>query len=168
MGSVLPGGGYCTVDQVCGAFPQFVRSVPGSIQDDDIQGWINDRKARIRSVLMSRQNYDPDAVVLTTDQANFLRALNRDGAIADLGNAMLSQVTLQPGEYSVAAGHRKSFEAVLKEIQNGLHDTLFQPTISRTVDIEPLFGGIAGAETDPRQTPANAGQNRFFGRSQVF
>ena len=48
---------------------------------------------------------------LTPDQANFLRALNRDGAIADLGDALQGNVSLQPGEYSLAGERRTSFRA---------------------------------------------------------
>ena len=88
---------YCTVDDVCTAFPRFVRNAANSIQDTQIQDWIDDRKARIRSALYARA-IDPDAMALTPDQANFLRALNRDGAIADLADALQGNVSLQAGE----------------------------------------------------------------------
>lgn len=159
---------YCSVTDVCNAFPQFQRNAPGSVEDSDIQGWIDDRKARIRAVLMSRQKYDPDTATLTTDQTNFLRALNRDGVIPDLINALAQAITLQPGEVSLGATHRKTFEATLQKIEDGLYDSFFQPEISRSTDVQSLFGGIAGAEVDPAQTPASANQTRFFGRSQVF
>jgi hypothetical protein len=153
--------GYCTVDNVASAFRFFQRNLDGSPSDSDIRSWIDDRKSRIRSALL-RRGFDPDnpPQALTTDQTNFLRSLNRDGAIADLGNALQSSLTLQPGEYSLASSHRKTYETVLTAISKGEHDFLF--------GLKPMFGGIAGAETDPRQTPASANQNRFFGRSQVF
>ena len=92
---------YCTVDDVCTAFPRFVRNAAGSISDTQIQDWIDDRKARIRGAFLARL-IDPDTLALTVDAGNFLRALNRDGAIADLGDALQGDVTLQPGEYSLA------------------------------------------------------------------
>lgn len=163
----LASGAYCTIDDVTSSFPQFQRTAYGSIQDTEIQSWIDDRKSRIRSVLLAR-GFDPDAVTLTGDQSKFLRALNRDGASADFGDALQSTITLQPGEYSVAAARRKSFELVIKEINQGLHDGLFQPDISRTTEVGSLFSGVGGAEVDPGQTPVTASQTRFFGRSQVF
>lgn len=150
--------GYCTVDNVVSAFRFFERNAAGSPSDPDIQGWIDDRKARIRSALL-RRNFDPDAppTALTTDQANFLRSLNRDGAIADLGNAIQASLTLQPGEYSLASSHRKTFESVLAAIAKGEHDYLFKKG--------PQFGGIAGAETTPQRRPCG---NRSFSRGQIF
>ena len=62
--------GYCTVDDVCSAFPRFVRNAAGSIQDSQIQGWIDDRKARIRSVSMMR-NFDPDAQANRTQAVDY-------------------------------------------------------------------------------------------------
>ena len=105
---------YCTVDDVCTAFPRFVRNAANSIQDTQIQDWIDDRKARIRGAFLARL-VDPDTLALTVDAGNFLRALNRDGAIADLGDALQGDVTLQPGEYSLAGSHRQSFERQIKE-----------------------------------------------------
>ena len=76
--------GYCTVDDVCSAFPRFVRNAAGSISDAQIQGWIDDRKARIRSVCMQR-NFDPDAQANSDDITNVLRSLNREGiALSDM------------------------------------------------------------------------------------
>ena len=160
-------GAYCDVADVASGFPQFQRNQKGSIQDSQIQGWIADRKARIRSALLTR-GYDPDVLVLTEDQTSFLRALNRDGAMADLGDALQGTVTLQAGEYSVAQARRKSYETVLAEIKEGLHDQLFQPDVSRTTDVTPQLRGIGGAETDPFTTPVDLNQNRFFGKNQKF
>jgi hypothetical protein len=156
---------YCTVDDVCTAFPRFVRNAPGSIQDTDIQGWIDDRKARIRGAFLARL-IDPDAMTLTADQSNFLRALNRDGAIADLGDALQGNIALQPGEYSLAGSHRQSFERQIKEIKDGLYDALFSG-IARHVEIEPLLGGMAGGETD-HSTAFDRGEDKAFSKNEVF
>jgi hypothetical protein len=156
---------YCTVDDVCTAFPRFVRNATGSVQDTQIQGWIDDRKARIRAALVAR-NIDPDAETPTSDQAAFLRALNRDGAIADLGDALQGGLALQPSEYSLAGSRRQSFERQIKEIKEGLYDALFS-TLARHVEIEPLLGGIGGGETD-RSTAFDRGENKAFSKNQTF
>ena len=156
---------YCTVDDVCTAFPRFVRNVANSVQDAQIQDWIDDRKARIRSALYARA-IDPDAMELTPDQANFLRALNRDGAIADLGDALQGNVSLQPGESSQADQRRKSFERQIAEIKQGLYDKFFSQ-LARTVEIEPTLGGIAGGEID-RSTALDRGEDKAFSKNQVF
>lgn len=156
---------YCTVDDVCTAFPRFVRNAPNSIQDTQIQDWIDDRKARIRSALYAR-GIDPDAMELTPDQANFLRALNRDGAMADLGDALQGNVSLQAGEDANAAERRKSFERQVAEIKQGLYDKFFS-LIARTVEIEPTLGGVAGGETD-RSTAFDRDENKAFSKDQIF
>jgi|SRR5208337_1611514 len=156
---------YCTVDDVCTAFPRFVRNSAGSIQDTQIQDWIDDRKARVRSALYARA-IDPDEMELTPDQANFLRALNRDGAVADLGDALQGNVALQPGEYSQGAERRKSFERQIAEIKQGLYDKFFSQ-LARTVEIEPTLGGTAGGETD-RSTASDRGEDKAFSKNQVF
>jgi hypothetical protein len=156
---------YCTVDDVCSAFPRFVRNALNSIQDAQIQDWIDDRKARIRSALYARA-IDPDAMELTPDQANFLRALNRDGAIADLGDALQGNVSLQPGESSQADQRRQSFERQIAEIKQGLYDKLFS-LLAKTVEIEPTLGGTAGGETD-RSTAFDRGEDKAFSKNQVF
>ena len=156
---------YCTVDDVCTAFPRFARNAPNSIQDTHIQDWIDDRKSRIRSALYARAT-DPDAMQLTPDQANFLRALNRDGAVADLGDALEGNVSLQPGEYSQAAARRASFERQISEIKQGLYDKFFSP-LAKTVEIEPTLGGTAGGETD-RSTAFERGENKAFSKDQTF
>ena len=156
---------YCTVDDVCTAFPRFVRNAAGSIQDTQIQDWIDDRKARVRSALYARA-IDPDAMDLTPDQANFLRALNRDGAIADLGDALEGNVSLQPGEYSQAAERRKSFERQIAEIKQGLYDKFFS-LLAKTVEIEPTLGGTAGGETD-RSNAFDRGEDKAFSKNQTF
>src|SRR3954469_352086 len=144
--------GYCTIADVCSSFPQFVRQQTGSISDSQIQDWIDDRKVRIRSVLLTR-GFDPDTPAVTGDAARFLLSLNKDGAIADLGDALQGTMTLQPGEYSLPAERRKSYERVMKELVAGAHDQLFQPTTSRTADVTPLMRAVGGAETDIVSNP---------------
>jgi hypothetical protein len=142
-----------------------VRNAPNSIQDTQIQDWIDDRKARIRSALYARA-IDPDTLQLSPDQANFLRALNRDGVIADLGDALQGNVSLQPGEHSQAAERRKSFERQIEEIKQGLYDKFFS-LLAKTVEIEPTLGGTAGGETD-RSTASDRSENKAFSKDQTF
>jgi hypothetical protein len=154
--------GYSTVDDVCSAFPRFVRNSPGSVQDAQIQGWIDDRKARIRSVCMMR-NFDPDAPpggVNSVDVTNFLRSLNREGAIGDLADALEATITTASGAVALSERHRASFEAQLAEIKAGAHDTLFG-LVSRVT-------GTAGADTPVGQTPEDTGQNQAFGKNTRF
>jgi hypothetical protein len=156
---------YTTIDDVCASFPSVQRNAPGSVQDDQIQDWIDDWKARIRGAFLSR-NIDPDALTLTADQMNFLRGLNRDGAIAELGDAVQGVITLQPSELALVGARRRSCERVVEQIKQGLYDVMFSG-LARHVEIEPLFGGIGGAETD-ESTPQDRGENRAFGKDQVF
>lgn len=166
--------GYCTVKDVVSAFPQFQQQTPGSVQDADIQGWIDDCKARIRSAFLTR-DFDPDNPPnppLTTDQKNFLRSLNRNGAVADLMDTLQANVTLQPGEASLGAARRKSFETVLTEITKAMHDALFNVgplgNLARHQDVSAQFGGTGGAEISPEDTPVELGQNRTFWKDQLF
>ncbi len=151
--------GYCTVDDVMAAFPRFVRNAPGSITDAQVQAWIEQRAARIRSVLLMR-NIDPDAMTLSASQANLLKALNVDGTLADLAGALQATITTQTGELSLAEAHRTTYERVLGEIKRGVYDILFG-TVSRVA-------GTAGAETDAALTPEDAGENRSFGKNVKY
>jgi len=151
--------GYCTVDDVCSAFPRFVRNAAGSIQDSQIQGWIDGRKARIRSVCMMR-NFDPDAQTNSADITNFLRSLNREGAIGDLADALEATITTAAGAVALSERHRGSFEAQLGEIKAGVHDTLFGQ-VSRVA-------GTAGADTPVGETPGDTGENQAFGKNLKF
>lgn len=159
--------GYCSVADVCKAFPPFKREAVGNIADSDIQVWIDGRKARIRSALLSR-GVDPDAPAVTGDALVFVRALNLDGAIADLGDSLQNTMTLQPGESSLPGARRKSYETVLKEIMDGVHDSLFQPATAKTAEVRSQFGGIGGGETDLETTPASRSENRIFGMNRRF
>jgi len=157
---------YCTVDDVASALPFFQRNQPGSISDAQIQGWIDDRKARIRAALLAR-GIDPDALTLSTDQANWLRALNRDGAIADLYDALAGASHLQPSEAAIAGRHARAYEGLMAEVTQGLHDRLFS-TLAKTLDIKPGLAGTGGAETRPGETADDRGENRSFSKDQVF
>lgn len=156
---------YCTTSDVESALPFFQTNQPGSVQDSQIQGWIDDRKSRIRAVLLAR-GIDPDTMLLTADQANWLRALNRDGAISDLYLALESTNSLQPGEAAVAKRHADEYAQVMKDLLAGLYDKLFS-SLAKTTDIKPGFGGTAGGETDT-STPEDRGENRSFGKDDVY
>ncbi len=157
--------GYCTVAQVVSSFPQFQQGAAGSITNASIQTWIDQRAARVRSAFVAR-GWDPDAQALTTSQSDFLAGINADGAIADVGDALQGTVNLQPGEYSVAAAHRKSYETVLKEIGEGLHDVLAQPDLASTVYVGPLFDGISGGTGSI--SASGMVQEPAFTKDQVF
>ncbi len=170
--------GYASIADVCAPFPNFKRNQTGSVTDAQIQDFIDIRKARIRSAFLTR-GFDPDNPPnppLTTDQTNFLRALNVDGAAADLGDTLLGTNSLQSTEYSVPGERRKAYERVLVEIRGDpskklepQHDVLFNVgplgNIARHQDVSPLFKGQAGGEIP---TDASANQNCFFKRSQIF
>lgn len=151
--------GYCQISDVCSEFPRFARNSPNSIQDSQIQAWIDQMASRIRAALMQR-GLDPNAVTLSADQQNWLAALNEDGAAAKLGAVLESNISLQTGEVSVAGQRRKAFESVLADIKNGRYDA-YWGLASR------LTNSIAGAEAD-RTTPGERDENRSFGKNQIF
>jgi hypothetical protein len=153
---------YCTVDEVCAAFPTFERGATGSISDAQIQKWIDDWAARIYSAVLAR-GADLATLVLTATQTNFLRGLNVDGGVAELGAALQGSLTLQPGEYSLAAARRRSAERTLREISEGNHDTLFGVETKGA-----KFAGVGGAETDAADTPETLGENRSFGKGDEY
>lgn len=153
---------YATVDEVCAAFPGFQREAPGSVSDPQIQKWIDDWGARIYSAVLAR-GADLSTLLLTVTQTNFLRGLNVDGAVADLGAALQGSQTLAPGEYSLAAARRHSAERTLKQIAEGEHDTLFGVETKGA-----KFAGIGGAETDADDTPEMLDENRSFGKNEDF
>lgn len=146
--------GYCTVDDLCSLFPAFARNASNSLSDPQLQSWIDLRAARIRSTFLTR-NIDPDALQLTSSQANILRALNLDGVAADLADALQLRITTATGEVALADGHRQNFERVLAEIKVGVYDTLFTKP-SRVA-------GVAGGETDADETLEDRGENKNFG-----
>jgi len=154
--------GYCTPDDVCAAFPGFVRNAAGSIQDTQIQDWIDQHAARVDAALLQR-GFDPQkppSSGLVARQLNWLTALNADAAIGELGRALEGNITLQPGEVSLVSGRRKNYETVLEDIRKGRYDAFFGLQ-SR------LWGSTGGAETD-KSTPGERKENRTFGRNQEF
>lgn len=150
--------GYCQITDVCSEFPRFARNSPNSVQDAQIQIWIDQVAARIRAALMMR-GVDPAAMTLSADQTSWLSALNEDGAAAKLAAVLEANVTLQPGEVSIAQQRRKAFEAVLADFKNGRYDAYW--------GLESRFSGDGGAETD-RSTPRERDENRSFGKNQKF
>jgi hypothetical protein len=157
--------GYCTVDDVTSAFPQFKRNAPGSIQDPTIQGWIEDHASRIDAALAAR---GVEGTLTGVGQVAFLKGLNRSCAIADLGVALQETATLQPGESSLADHHCKRCDDALEAILAGHYDKLLLPETAVTANVGRGVDGIAGAETDPDSTPRSRGENRAFGKNQVF
>jgi len=150
---------YCTIEQVVSEFPRFERNLAGGIQDDDIQMWIDTASARINAALIQR-GIAPASLDLSTDQANWLQSLNTDYAVGRMGLVLQAQITLQPGEVSLAGQRLKQFDAVLNDVRAGRYDAFFGVR-SR------LWGSVGGAETE-RSTPAQRDENRAFGRNQEF
>lgn len=151
--------GYCQITDVVSEFPRFVRNAPNSISDAQIQAWIDQGAARIRAALMQR-GIDPSTITLSTDQTNWLSSLNEDWAASKLAAVLEANISLQPGEVSVAQQRRRSFESVLGDIKLGRYDA-FWSIQSR------LANSIAGAEAD-RTTPHERGENRSFGKNQAY
>jgi len=157
--------GYCTVNDVGSVLPAMLRNAAGSVSDAQIQAWVDDGKARIRATLMQR-GIDPDAATLpnglplSTDQSNWLRALNADYAASKLAAVLETVNTLQPGEVSVAGQIRKAYEAILADIRLGRYDAYFG-------QVSRLRSSVGGAETDS-STPDDRGENRSFGKKQVY
>lgn len=152
---------YCQISDVCADFPRFVRDSPGSVQDSAIQSWIDNAAARIDAALINR-GIAPAATTLTADQQNWLRSLNLDAAVGRMGLVLEAQVTLQPGEVSLAGQRLKQFETTLNEVRNGRYDWFFGLQ-SRLRDPN----AFAGADTD-RSTPRERGENRAFGVNEDY
>lgn len=150
---------YCQISDVCAEFPRFARNSPGSVQDPAIQAWIDNAAARIDAALIQR-GITPASIPLSADQQNWLRSLNLDAAVGRLALVLEAQVTLQPGEVSIAGQRLKQFEAVLNDVRSGRCDWFFGME-SR------LANSIAGAEAD-RSTPRERDENRSFGKNQIF
>jgi len=158
----MPNLAYCSVNDVCAAFPQFAPAAAGSVSDAQILIWIEDWTARIYSAFLTR-GINLSSLTFTAIQTSFLQALSIDGAAAELGAALQGVISLQPGEYSLPAARRRSAERVLKEIREGIHDALFGVTPAGT-----SFGGIGGAETTPGETAEDLEENRSFSKGDVF
>jgi hypothetical protein len=143
---------FCQISDVVSEFPAFQRSAPGSVSDNQIQTWIYRSAARIMAALMQRgvdltQPTLPNGQPVSFEQLNWLAELNEDAAASKLGAVLQSNVTLQPGEISIAGQRRRSFEAVMDDVRKGRYDAFFVLP-SRLV-------GTAGAESPRHQPPGN-------------
>ena len=168
--------GYCTVDDVCKFFSRFTRNQPGSVQDADIAGWIDDASSTVHSALYQRgldcNNLsnplisDPTQSTPVMDQPNVLRELARNYGIWRLASSIWT--TLSPTEQSSARSSFNRWTTSLKDISAGLYDKLFWYG-ARTVDITPAFGGIPGADqpAGPHVSPPEGGSYPFWS-GQVF
>ena len=156
---------YCTVDQVCSEFPRFVRNAAGSIQDLQIQQWLDQAAARINAALAQRGIGQFINGVFTPvnpfgqGQLDWLTSLNLDAGIGRLGTVFQAQVTMQPGEISIAGQRLKQFETTLNDLRNGRYDNVF--------GMASRITGTAGAEAD-HTTPRERGDNTPFGMNQKF
>jgi hypothetical protein len=157
--------GYCTVDEVTTAFPQFTRNAQGSIQDATIQSWIDDAASRIDAALAARGVHRE--LLVGQEQVDFLRSTNRSAGICDLALALQETSTLQPGESALADLHCKRFEDTLKAILDGKYDNLLRPVDATVGLVGRGVDGYAGAEA-PTQVPLNDAWNRAFWKHQDF
>jgi hypothetical protein len=165
--------GFCSIAEVEHNFPNFQPNLATGPSDDDIQEWIDNRAGRIIGLFFSR-GIDLIAIQaspgFTDAQNELLRGMNLDGAIADLGDALQGNVTLQYQEYALIQGHRKSFEQAMKEIGQGFFDKMFNP-LARTESVLPGFGGGSGTTGFPAgttETTTVTATDRFFWKSQTF
>jgi len=152
---------YCTVDEVCSEFPRFLRNQEGSVSDAQIAAWLEQSAARIDAALAER-GIIPSAMVLTAGQSDWLAALNQDAGVGKLGVTLQGNVTMQPGEYSLPANRWRNFEKTLGAIKDGTYDKFFG------IAAGPSFGGVGGAEVPKEETPETLGDNRAFGKNQMF
>jgi hypothetical protein len=163
--SVIPGTGYCQISDVVAEYSSFERNQTGSVSDTQIQAWINRGTSLINAAFFQKgidltQPKLPNDQAISADQMNWLIDLNEDYAASKLGAVLQSNVTLQPGEVSIAGQRRKRFETELANIGKGKYDAWFG--IPSTI-AESWGGG----ETD-RSTPAARGENKFFGKNEDF
>lgn len=172
---------YCTVQDVESLFPRFVPNQAGSIQDNQIQSWLNDASGQLHAAFMQRgMDIDQLGTILaplgnltfvvldTQDQSAVLKDLCRSYGVYKLGMAIFA--TLGPAEQAITRGSYNLWTASFKLISQGFYDMQFAPGYARTVDISPGFQGVAGAETEncpnPWQSPD--GGNRSFWKNIVF
>ena len=62
---------------------------------------------------------------LFTSMRNGVVAITREGAIADLADALEANITTAAGPVALSERHRQSFESQIAEIKSGVHDYLF-------------------------------------------
>jgi len=152
---------YSTVDEVCSEFPRFQRNQAGSVSDAQIAGWLAGFAARIDSALAERGIVVAD-LTLTAAQAAWLAALNQDAGVGKLGVVLQGNVTMQPGEYSLAAARGRQYEKVLAGVHDGVYDKFWG------IQTKSKFGGVGGAEVAKTDTPEALGENRAFGKDDVY
>jgi hypothetical protein len=159
---------FTTIDAVAAHYPGFQRGVTNQNPSDaQIQTWVDSQAARITALATAR-GYDLVDPATVNPQAQALLALmNENGAAADLGDALFSM--LGPGTSTQGWANpntlRKSFENMLAELGRGAYDKLFV-SAARTGDVYPVFGGVAGQETDP--TDPETDSNLLFRKSDVY
>jgi hypothetical protein len=154
---------YCTVDDVCSEFPRFVRNAPGGVQDTQIQRWLDMAQTRIDGALAQRGigqftgGVFTPAIAFTPEQLSWLANANLDAGVGRLGTVLQAQITLQPGEVSIAGQRLKQFEATIQAIRDKKWDAFFgvQSWIRES---------MGGAETD-RSTAQERGENRGFSKN---
>jgi len=152
---------YSTVDEVCSEFPRFQRNQAGSVSDAQVADWLEQFAARIDSALAERGIIVAN-LTLTAAQAAWLANLNQNAGCAKLGLVLQGTVTLQPGEYSLAASRMRDFEKVLRQVSEGVYDKFWG------IQTTSKLGGVAGAEVAKEDTPEALGDNRAFGKNQEF
>lgn len=157
--------GYCQISDVAAPFPSFQRDANGSVTDAQIQNWIDRGASLIRAALYLKgidltQPLLPNGQPLSADQLNLLADRNEDYAASKLGAVLESNVTLQPGEISIAGQRRRMFEGFLADIKKGQYDAYFGIASS-------IAQSIGGAEAD-RSTPCERGENRLFGKNEDY
>jgi hypothetical protein len=171
---------YTTVDQVAGMFPTFKRgTVQQNPPDSLIQQYIDDAAGDIDAVLSRRfgeaigeyASFTGFVAALSTDALNVLEKLNRYGAAAQLGETLSS--------FGVAAARdlqkdfNERYQELLRQLNArdkddrpttaGLFDHLFDSQ-ARSETPRASFGGIAGGDQPPDQTPADTGSSQVFGK----
>jgi len=159
---------FTTLDAVAAHYPGFQRGVTNQNPSDaQIQAWTDNQSARITAIAVGR-GYDLTNLDTVNPQAYALLALiNETGAAADLGDALFS--LLGPGSSAQGWANpntlRKTYESMMTEFGQGTYDKLFVET-ARTGDVSPLFGGVAGQETDP--TDPETDSNLSFRKNDVY
>jgi hypothetical protein len=134
-----------------GSQPAWNATVSGTTTDNAVT-WVNLGQERL-----SLLGLTPTQIPLA---ANFLRSLNLAGAAADVADVLEANVTLQPGEVSMAAVKQKYFWQMIEEINKGRWDSIFKNP-SRIV-------GTAGADTVIGQTPRDRGESTLLGKFNPY
>ena len=86
-----------------------------------------------------------------------MRELNREGAQADLADALQGVVALQPNELALGAQHRAAPLNGCWAKSPKASTTDCSRNEARTSAVQPLMDGTAGGETDPQLTPGQLG-----------